>query len=339
MNPEFENFYTCFFEKTGGFIPTLPFPMNLYPGDIIRFTNGQIIILGNVWQLNIFKNEFSIGYNVPLDPPRWDINDGCNHSYQKNAEKNAIEGEFTSETQTLKFEKSGSFLFRGEEPRKMKLLNWNEVSRHILSILVKQKKPFDGIYFVTESASASQTMLMIAESENAEIELTRQDEFDGSTNLYESGSVRPTRSSGIHYFHSEMRQPLSFFKAKKLVRQGSKKENFAGKTTQSLISSAIKKFYASTKLKESIIYELEYPNGASNGYVNVVNGAKTIEELIGPYSGNLSNKTRFEDRMLVFEGLPGDIVSRPFLPDHFMWADLTLDDMSRLFYKLKGRSK
>ncbi|MCV9928235.1 hypothetical protein OIU83_11250 [Flavobacterium sp. LS1R49] len=228
MNSLYKNFYRQFYLKTGGFIPTKPLNQNIFPGDYFQIKNGEIILLGNLYRDNLISpQEVDLSLIMPLNPSNWNISDGISKPYSGRGQGHgAIEGQFEFSKQILAFANKGSFIFRTKEPKSLKINNWNKIQQQLIIKLTQTLFSFRELYVVTESATAASTTLAIASNTNAELELASDVEIFGLVDIFGHHTTKTIQSKDIDYYHREDKRKPAFFKAKKLVVQEEKFNDF-----------------------------------------------------------------------------------------------------------------
>lgn len=228
MNNEYRKFFRAFYTRTSGFIPSKPLNQNIYPGDFFQIINGEMIVFGNIFRNGIVDpEECKLGYAIKLNPASWNFNDGVSKPYSgRGSGHGPIEGEFEYSKQVLAFANKGSFLFRGNNPESIKMLNWNGLQHELIIKLTQTYYSFRELYIATECATTSDWTLVIAGSEKAELEIATDSENFGLVDIFGHHSAKTIQSKDIEYYHREPKRKPVFFRAKKLVVQQEKMDFF-----------------------------------------------------------------------------------------------------------------
>ncbi|MEP0264338.1 hypothetical protein [Dokdonia sp.] len=228
MSSVFKKFYRSFYNRTSGFIPTKPINQNMYPGDFFQIRNGEMIILGNIYRNGIVgKEDCIIQSGITLNAASWNFSEGVTKPYSgRDQGNNIIDGEFKFCKQVLAFDSLGSFFFSGQHPESVKIINWNEIERELIIKLTQTIYSFRELYVVTESAVASEWTLAVAGSDKAELEIATESESFGLVDLFGDVNAKTIQAREIEYYHKETKKKPSFFKAKKLVVQQGKLDEF-----------------------------------------------------------------------------------------------------------------
>lgn len=221
MEKVYKNFYKKLFKHTGGFIPTQPNLQNIYPGDFFQIINGEIMVFGNIFRKGIIKDsDIVFGNGIPLSPAGWYFSEGMKKPYSgRGSGNNEISGEFEFSRQIIAFAESGSFIFRGNNPESVKILNWKDIQQELIIKLTQTLYSFRDLYIVTESASTSDWTLAISSGANSELEIASDNENFGLSDIFGHHSSKTIQSRDIEFFHREDKRKPSYFKAKKLVIQ------------------------------------------------------------------------------------------------------------------------
>jgi len=228
MDKVYRNFYRTFYLKTGGYIPTRSLSQNVYPGDFFQIRQGQIIVLGNIFRNGIVDvNACRFDYGNKLNPMSWNFGDGVTKPYSgRGSGQGPIAGDFEFSRQVLAFAANGSFLFKGHDPESVRIGNWNELQQQLIIKLTQTIYSFRDLYLVTEVATMSHWSLVVASSENAELEIATDAENFGLADIFGHSSAKTIQSKDIEFYHHEPKRRPCFFKAKKLVVQDEKQDVF-----------------------------------------------------------------------------------------------------------------
>jgi hypothetical protein len=228
MNTVNRNFYRNLFIKTGGFFATGSLTSNMYPGDFFQIRNGEMIVLGNIFQNGIVDAEnIELRYGIKLNPAGWNFSDGVSKQYSgRGSGQGPIEGDFEFSKQIIAFSNAGSFIFKGNAPESVKILNWNDIAQQLIIKLTQTVYSFRELYLVTETVIPQNWALAISGSDNGELEIATDSENFGLTDIFGHTSTKTIQAKDIEYYHSETNRKPVFFKAKKLAPQQDKLEGF-----------------------------------------------------------------------------------------------------------------
>jgi hypothetical protein len=223
MDNAFRIFYRNFYFKTGGFIPSAPLNQNLYPGDFFQIVNGEMLVLGNIFQKGIVhKDDVEFGYGLKLNPASWEFSDGLSKPYSGRGSGQGTLEDFEFSKQILAFEREGSFFFKATDPVAARILNWNDLQQELIIKMTQTYYSFRDLYIVTEVASTADWTLAVAGSKKAELEISTDSENFGLVDIFGHHSAKTIQSKDIEYYHREAHKKPVFFKAKKLVVQDDK---------------------------------------------------------------------------------------------------------------------
>ncbi|CAM1367381.1 conserved hypothetical protein [Tenacibaculum sediminilitoris] len=223
-----KKFYTDFYNRTNGFIPTKPLNQHMYPGDFFQIQKGEVIVLGNIFKNNIINiDEVKIEYGIELNSYNWNFSNGVTKPYSgRDSGKNPIEGSFGYSKQILAFKEFGSFFFTSQKPQAARILNWNEIASELIIKLTQVLYSFRELYVVTENVTTENWTLAVSGSDKGELEIASETESSGLTELFGKASSKTIQARDIEYYHRENKRIPSFFKAKKLIVQPEKLEVF-----------------------------------------------------------------------------------------------------------------
>jgi hypothetical protein len=302
MDQVYYNFYKDFYLRTGGFIPTKPLNLDLYPGDFFQIRNEEIIVLGNIFRNNII-NKLDVDLSVPIQHnlASWNFSDGVSKPYSGRGNGNSpIDGQFEFSKQILAFSNKGSFIFNSKEPESIKINNWSEIQQQLILKLTQTLFSFRELYIVSESATTATSTLAIAGSSNAELELVSEAENFGLVDLFGQPGTKTIQSKDIEYYHKETNRKPTYFKAKKLVVQDEKLTVF--------ISDLI------------------------SNYENSSDWARDFFEYNFYYDTVYSPQIKYNNAQACFLDM---LKSNELNPNtallYFKWADANLDDIEKLF--------
>ena len=302
MDQIYSNFYKNFYLKTGGFIPTKPLNMNLYPGDFFQIKNGEIIVLGNIFRNNIInKLDVALSMSHQHNEASWNFSDGVSKPYSGREIANSpIEGKFEFSKQILAFLNKGSFIFKSVKPESLKINNWNEIQQQLIIKLTQTLFTFRELYVVTESATTALSTLAIASSYSAELEIASDKENFGLVDLFGDSNTKTIQSKDIEYYHQEINRKPTYFKAKKLVVQDEKLSFF--------ISNLISNYENSSDWARDFFEYNFYYDTVYSPQIKCNNAQACFLDMLQ------SNELNPNTALL-----------------YFKWADANLDDVEKLF--------
>lgn len=217
-----DKFIKKFYFQTGGYLPVLPLNNVVFPGDIFHWENGKMVILGNIFQLEI-SDKFRLSEELSLNPINWNFQDGVENAFSARSKAKAFlnnEDDFEYSKLILHFSGPGSFRFHAKGPACIRLLSWSEIADGLIIKLTQTYFSFREVAIVTDCAFADEWSLAVAGKAGAEMELATAYEDETMVNIFASEGVKTiqTKNISIHE-HTKKRKPV-FFKAKKLeIRQ------------------------------------------------------------------------------------------------------------------------
>jgi hypothetical protein len=301
MEDVFLNFYRNFYMRTGGYIPSKPLNVNIYPGDFFQVRNGEVIMLGNIFRKGVVApQDVEFENAVRLNPAGWNFSDGISKPYSgRGSGHGPIEGEFEFSRQVISFNKRGSFFFKGNYPEAVKIMNWGDLQQQLIIKMTQTIFSFRELYIVTETATTSDWTLAISGSEKGELEVATDSENFGLVDIFGHHSAKTIQSKEIEYYHREEHRKPSFFKAKKLAVQDEKLEVF--------ISELIGQM-TDRDTWASGFFEYEFYNDSSF----------TPQIPVAAQAGLL-------DMLQASQLNPNTALL------YFKWADASLDDIEKLF--------
>ncbi len=219
MERIFRNFYRTFYNRTGGFIPTQPYDQSIYPGDFFQITNGEILVLGNIFRKGLINSSDTMfGEGVHVSPIGWVFNDGMSKPYAGRGKGHGpIEGEFEYSKQVLAFAYAGSFFFKGTNPESVRIRNWEDIQLELIVKMTQSLYSFRELYIVTESAATSDWTLAVSGGPNSELEIATDEDNFGLVDIFGHHKAKTIQSRDIEYYHRDQKRKPAFFKAKKLV--------------------------------------------------------------------------------------------------------------------------
>mgnify|MGYP003634651292 CR=1 FL=1 len=297
-----KKFYTDFYNKTNGFIPSKPLNQEMYPGDFFQIHKGDIVILGNIFKNKIVAEaEVNFEYGIKLNPNNWSFSNGVTKPYTGgDIGHNPIEGEFKFSKQILAFKEFGSFFFTSNQPESVKIINWNAIASELIIKLTQVIYSFRELYVVIESAAAPDWTLAISGSDKGELEMAIESENSELLGLFGDQNSKTIQARDIEFYHKEKKKRPLFFKAKKLVVQPEKLELF--------ISELIKE--RTGKL-----------DWATNFFENKFNSDQLI----------FSTQIDQYGQACVLDMLQANQLNPNTALQYFKWEDANLDDVEKLF--------
>ncbi|NOQ72948.1 MAG: hypothetical protein GQ574_13145 [Crocinitomix sp.] len=308
MDNIFKKFYRETYHKTGGYFSVIPNSGNVYPGDFFQIRNGQLIFLGNIFNPTIINaSEVDFENNISLNPSNWNFQQGCSKPYSgRGTGQNAVEGEFEFSKQVLAFDDSGSFIFKGNDPKAFRIANWSQIQDELIIKLTQTYYSFRELYLVTECVTLKDWTLAIAGKEEAELEIATESENFGLVDIFGESSSKTIQSKDMAYYHQEMARKSEFFKAKKLVVQEGKVEIF--------ISDMIKR-------QES------HQQWANDFY----------DQPLDSQVSHFSNAGMYNARASLLDLLQGNQLNPNTALEYFKWVNADLDDLERFFEVYGGK--
>ncbi|HYG50812.1 MAG TPA: hypothetical protein VD905_07905 [Flavobacteriales bacterium] len=297
----YRNFYRNFYMRTGGFMPSQPLNQTVFPGDFFQIKNGEMIILGNIFRAGIIHPDDAVfEYGVRLNPSAWNFSHGVTKPYSgRGTGRNAIEGQFEFSKQIIAFAMEGSFFFKSNRPESVRIANWNELQQQLIIKLTQTFFSFRELYLVTECASASDWTLAVASSEKGELEIATDEENFGLVDIFGHQSARTIQSKNIEYYHREVKRNPSFFIAKKLVVQDEKLSDFI---TGLILQRQSQNEWAADYF--------DYPFEFDNMFTPTLSKNVQISSVDMLRANELNPNTALL---------------------YFKWADISLDDIEKLF--------
>ncbi len=223
-----KKFYTDFYNRTNGYIPSKPLTQNIYPGDFFQIHKGEIIVLGNIFKNRVIAvDEVNIEYGIQLNSHNWNFSNGVTKPYTgRDTGQNIIDGNFGYNKQILGFKEFGSFFFTSNNPEAVKILNWNEIASELIIKLTQVLYSFRELYVVTESVAPSDWILAISGTDKGELEIAMESESSGLMELFGQVNSKTIQARDIDFHYKEEKKRPSFFKAKKLIVEPEKLDVF-----------------------------------------------------------------------------------------------------------------
>jgi hypothetical protein len=193
-------------------------------------------VLGNIFRNGVIdKGEAEISAGIKLNPSGWNFGDGVTKAYSsRGVGEGPIGGQFQFSQQVLAFKEKGSFLFAGNNPEAVKIMNWTDLAQQLIIRMTQGLYSFREVYVVTECVSLSDYTLVVSGSSRAELEIATDTENFGLVDIFGHASARTIQSKDIEYYHREhIRKPL-FCKARKLTVPDDRKMVFVNELVSSM---------------------------------------------------------------------------------------------------------
>lgn len=301
MESIYRNFYRRLYIQTGGFLPTLPHQLQMYPGDFFQIRNGELILLGNIFRNGIIdKADVKFSAGIKLNPSGWQFGNGVSKAFSSRGTGDApLGGQFQFSQQILAFRERSSFLFSGHEPESVKIQNWDDIQQQLIIRMTQGLYSFRELYIVSESASLSGFSIAVAGAQGAELEIATDTENFGLVDIFGHHSARTIQSKDIEYYHRELHRKPAFYKARKLAVKDDRKRIF--------MNDLVKRIqYEHEGLEEFFGYSISEDQPF---HPEIQTGAR--ECLLDMLSANELN--------------PNTALS------YFTWGDTNLDDVEKLF--------
>lgn len=260
-----------------------------------------MIILGNIFRNGVVDaGDVEFGYGVRLNATGWTFSDGVSKPISgRGIGHSPTSGRYEFSKQLLTFKGPGSFLFRGNDPESVKIINWVDIQQQLIIKLTQTFYSFREIYLVTESATTLDWTLAIANADKAELEIATDAENFGIVDIFGHHSAQTLQSKNIEYYHRESKRKPAFFKAKKLVVRDEKMEAF--------VNGLINENQAQNEWAQGFYnYDFHYDPAATPNITH--NMQESILDMLK--AKELNPKTSLL---------------------YFTWADANMDDVEKLF--------
>ncbi|WP_323789893.1 hypothetical protein [Psychroserpens sp.] len=227
MDVTYKKFYRGFYANTG-YIPTSPLQLKVYPGDFFQIHNGQMLVLGNIYNDRIVDIvDDCIKKDIAHSSLNWSFNDGVTKPYSaRGTGTDIVEGEFEFSKQTLKFNSNGSYLFKGNNPKSIKIANWDAIQDALIIKLTQVLYSFREVYVVTETATTSECAIAIASSKKGKLQIATDSENFGLVDFFGHPSSKTIKSKNIEFYNQETKRKPMFFKAQRLTVREEQSEAF-----------------------------------------------------------------------------------------------------------------
>ncbi|MBK8608704.1 MAG: hypothetical protein IPL84_01795 [Chitinophagaceae bacterium] len=221
MDKLFQKFYRTFYMKTGGFMPTQPAGQLFFPGDFFQIRNGNIIVLGNIFRGGLVNREDVVfKYGISQNPAGWQFSENVKKANSgRMMGEGAAGNDFEYSKLLLSFDEYGAFIFKGNQPTAVKIMNWVDLQQQLIIKLTQTVYSFRELYLVTETATTSDWTLAIGGSNSGELEIATDVQNYGLVDIFGHESAKTIQSKDIEYYHREDKPKPVFFKAKKLQVQ------------------------------------------------------------------------------------------------------------------------
>lgn len=301
MDILYRNFYRLLYMHTNGYFSTIPYNFTLLPGDFFQLRNGNIILLGNIFRKGILdKDDAELTAGIRLNSSSWNTSDGVLKAYASRGTGEApMGGHFQYSQQLLAFKTAGAFLFAGNNPEAVRIMNWEEIRRPLIIRMTQGICSFREVYLVTESVSLSDFTLAVAASDKGELEIATDTENFGLTDIFGHPTARTIQAKEIEYYYREQARKPVFFKAKKLIVRDDRRRMF----TSGMLAQ---------------LNEMHQGLGEWMGY---------DEEIVRPDHSyrNIDTDDILPDLLAVNELNPNTALQ------YFDWQEANLDDIEKLF--------
>ena len=213
-------FYLDCCAKTSGWFPVEPKGEPISPGDFGPVKNGSVAPLGNLFQMKMVDDIEITDPPISFGRPDWRLSSGVRAS-QETAQFDEGGEVGLWRSQHLRFREPGSYLLCGINPRAAFIANWSRIQDEVTLKLTISKYSFRQVWVVTDVLYFDRWGLAVAESDQAELDLSVRYEgvdtgFDHLSMLSHQAS-QMRRSQGLSVLERGSDERSLFFKAKKLV--------------------------------------------------------------------------------------------------------------------------
>lgn len=306
MENAFRNFYRNFYMRSGGYIPSKPLNLAVYPGDFFQVRNGEMVVLGNIFRNGVVDPaDAEFGYGIKLNPVGWTFSDGVTKPYSgRGSGHGPIAGDFEFSKQVIAFNARGSFFFKGNHPEVVKIMNWNELQQELIIRLTQTIYSFREVYVVTDTVNCSDWTLAISGSDKGELEIATDSENFGLVDIFGHHSAKTVQSKDIEYYHREAHRKPLFFKAKKLAVQDERLDVFVS----------------------DLINQMQNRNEWASGFYKY--------EFF--YDAAFSSHLPGPSQTSVLDMMSGNQLNPNTALLYFKWADANLDDIEKMFLSYGG---
>lgn len=297
-----KKFYTDFYNRTNGFIPSKPLNQNIYPGDFFQIQKGEVVVLGNIFKNNVVDiDEVVFEYGVKQNEYNWNFSNGVTKPYAgRNTGQNIIEGNFGYSKQILAFKEFGSFFFTSNNPEAARIVNWNMIADELIIKLTQVLYSFREVYVVTESVTTENWSLVISGSDQGELEIASETESAGLIELFGQANSKTIQARDIEFYQKEEKKRPCFFKAKKLIVQPEKLEVF---------------------ISELITARTGVIDWANNFFKYDYKS----EQVFTP------NQSAYNSQTCVLDMLQANQLTPNTALQYFKWTNANLDDIAKMF--------
>ncbi|HPF10816.1 MAG TPA: hypothetical protein PKW08_05240 [Flavobacteriaceae bacterium] len=304
MKRIFQKYFSDFYLRSGGYLPSRPFFHSLYPGDFFQVKNGEMVALGNIYRKGIIGPERTkFDYGVRLNPSNWNLSSGVTKPYSgREVATNFDMGEeFQFSKQVLAFKQAGSYLFKGSEPESVRIANWQDLQDELIIKLTQTFFSFRELYVVTECVTTNHWTLAIASDADAELEIATKNENFGLVDIFGMPEVKTIQSKNMEFYHREEKRVPSFFRAKKLITRDEKLQLF---------------------ISELIQERLNYETWANDFF-----DYDFFEET----NSNPQPRHQTQLHTSVLDMLQSNQLNSNTALQYFQWGDFNMDDIQKLF--------
>lgn len=219
MDNILDKFITKFYYQTGGYLPVLPLNNPVFPGDFFHWENGNMVVLGNIFQLQM-SDKLALSDESSLNPVNWNFEDGVANAFSARSKGKAIfdaEKDFEFSKLILQFAELGSFRFHTINPAAIRLLSWGQIAEGMIIKMTQTYFNFREVSIVTECAFADEWSLAIAGKPGAEMELATSQDDETLVNIFASEGVKTIQTKNIAIHEQVKKKKPVYFKAKKLA--------------------------------------------------------------------------------------------------------------------------
>lgn len=232
MDRSFLNFLSTLFYTTQGYMPFWPMDEAVEIGDMLLFTHGKMVRIGNIRDLNISNfNRMKISSERRQLKECWSIKDGVNFTLR--SQKDYVENEDAIYTRYQKgiemtFDYAGAFFFQANEVSAKSIDNFHDFSFQMLQFLAAEQFSFREIYLVSSTACVNNLALAIASEKGGQMFISVPD--GQKVTPYMSMMINTDlgwdieHASGVEHLQFIQLDETIFFKAKKLEVSAAGKE-------------------------------------------------------------------------------------------------------------------
>ena len=297
-----KKFYTDFYNRTNGFIPSKPLSQNIYPGDFFQIQKGEVVVLGNIFKNNVVDiDEVVFKKGVKQNEYNWNFSNGVTKPYTgRDTGQNVIDGTFGYSKQILAFKEFVSFFFTSNNPESIKIANWSTIADELIIKLTQVLYSFREVYVVTESVTTTNWSLVVSGSDKGELEIASETESAGLIELFGQANSKTIQARDIEFYQKEETKRPCFFKAKKLIVQPEKLEVF---------------------ISELITERTGVVDWATRFFNYDVNETPVYTP----------NQSGYNSQTCVLDMLQANQLTPNTALQYFKWANANLDDIAKMF--------